>query len=113
MRAFGAQSVRMRSKTLENVHRIYSTNRAKYKFRDKNESFLKFRWDMSVTEAVYSSPPPNGKARTLAALTANCHFSQPNRHLGSKNPPILPLALALFWMNSTSFSGLAMSYCEI
>jgi hypothetical protein len=46
---------------------------------------------MSVTEAVYSSPPPNGKARTLAALTANCHFSQPKRHLGSKNPPILPL----------------------
>jgi hypothetical protein len=44
-----------------------------------------------VTEAVYSSPPPNGKARTLAALTANCHFSQPKRHLGSKNPPILPL----------------------
>ena len=44
-----------------------------------------------MTEAVYSSPPPNGKARTLAALTANCHFSQPKRHLGSKNPPILPL----------------------
>ena len=41
--------------------------------------------------SVYSTPPPKGKARTLAALAANCHFSQPKRHLGSKNPPLLPL----------------------
>ena len=52
---------------------------------------LKFRWDMSMSESHYSIPPPTGKARTLAALSENCHFSQPKRHLGSKNPPLLPL----------------------
>jgi hypothetical protein len=49
------------------------------------------RWDMSVAEEQYNCPPPHGKARTLAALTDNSRHSQPKKHLGSKNPPILPL----------------------
>ena len=47
------------------------------------------RWDMSVPEAVYNSPPPHGKARTLAAMMRNCSYSQPKKHLGSKGRPIL------------------------
>ena len=48
-----------------------------------------YRWDMSVPEAVYNSPPPNGKARTWDAMMRNCSYSQPKRHLGSKGTPIL------------------------
>ena len=44
-----------------------------------------------MPEAVYSTAPPVGKSRTLAALYENSKFSQPKRHLGSKHPPILPM----------------------
>ena len=40
---------------------------------------------------MYTSPPPCGKARTSAALNSCVGLSQPKRHLGSKNPPILSL----------------------
>ena len=43
---------------------------------------------MSVHEEVYTSPPPRGKARTLTECS---QYSQPKRHLGSKNTPIPPL----------------------
>ena len=49
------------------------------------------RWDMSVTEGTYTTPPPAGKARTLASLHANCTHSRPNKHLGSKYPPLLEI----------------------
>ena len=44
---------------------------------------------MSVDEDVYNSPPPTGKARTLASMLHNSKFTVPKKHLGSKNPPIL------------------------
>ena len=47
------------------------------------------RWDMSVDEAVYNSPPPTGKARTLASMLHNSQFTVPKKHLGSKSRPIL------------------------
>ena len=48
-----------------------------------------YRWGMSVDEAVYNSPPPTGKARTLASMLHKSKFTVPKKHLGSKNPPIL------------------------
>lgn len=44
---------------------------------------------MTVPEAEYNSPPPHGKGRTLDAMTRNSSFSQPKKHLGSKERPIL------------------------
>ena len=55
-----------------------------------------FRWDMSVPEEVYCTAHPRGKARTLAGLLENSRFSQPKRHLGSKNTPLLPLEPTCF-----------------
>ena len=49
------------------------------------------RWDMSVTEEMYTTPPPMGKVRTLTSLHTNCTFSKPNKHLGSKHHPLLEL----------------------
>ena len=49
------------------------------------------RWNLSIAEEVYTSPPLCGKARTLAALNSCAGLSQPKRHLGNKNPPILSL----------------------
>ena len=48
-------------------------------------------WDMSATEETYTTSPPAGKARTLASLHANCTHSRPNKHLGSKYPPLLEI----------------------
>ena len=50
-----------------------------------------FRWDMSVAEEHYNTPPPGGSARTLASLQQNCTFSKAEKHLGSKHPPLLQL----------------------
>lgn len=50
-----------------------------------------YRWDMSVEQEVYNTPPPLGKARTLASLHKCCHFSKPEKHLGSINAPLLDL----------------------
>lgn len=52
---------------------------------------LQCRWDMSVREEVYQSPPPAGKGRTLASLQQNSQFSTPKKHLGSKHTPILQM----------------------
>ena len=49
------------------------------------------RWDMTVPETTYTSPPPIGKARTLESLQTNCRHSRPALHLGSKYSPLLPL----------------------
>ena len=46
---------------------------------------------MSVPEEQCTSLPPHGQVRTLAALTANCQFSQAKKHLGSKHAPLIPL----------------------
>ena len=46
---------------------------------------------MTVAEETYTTPPPRGKARTLTALRTNSSFSRPNKHLGSKYPPLLAL----------------------
>ena len=46
---------------------------------------------MSATDVVYNCPPPHGKARSLATLIHNSQFSQPKKHLGSKNLPILKM----------------------
>ena len=51
---------------------------------------------MSVPSAVYASTPPQGKARSLEALTNNSMFSQLKKHLGSKNAPLLPLEPSRF-----------------
>ena len=53
--------------------------------------YIHDRWDMSVPESTYNSPPPSGKARTLESLKRNCRHSRPAQHLGSKNPPLLSL----------------------
>ena len=50
-----------------------------------------FRWDTSAPETKYTRPPPEGKLRTLTSLHQNCTFSRPDKHLGSKNPPLLQL----------------------
>lgn len=50
-----------------------------------------YRWDMSVSEETYTSPPPSGKSRTLASLKQNCRYSRADKHLGSKHPPLLEL----------------------
>ena len=42
-----------------------------------------FRWDMSVAEEKYNTPPPRGSARTLASLQQNCTFSKAEKHLAS------------------------------
>ena len=47
------------------------------------------RWDMTVPEVVYNSPPPHGKGRTLETTITDSSFSQPKKHLGSKEKPIL------------------------
>ena len=44
-----------------------------------------------MAEEAYTTPPPRGKGRTLAALHTNSSFSRPNKHLGSKYPPLLAL----------------------
>lgn len=49
------------------------------------------RWDTSVSEATYNTAPPSGTLRTLSSLTTNCVFSKPEKHLGSKHPPLLHL----------------------
>ena len=49
------------------------------------------RWDSRVPERKYNLLPPEGKMRSLASLQRNCSFSQPQKHLGSKNPPLLNL----------------------
>ena len=54
-------------------------------------NFWFHRWDTSVPEAVYNTPPPNGTLRTLSSLTTNCAFSKPEKHLGSKHSPLLHL----------------------
>ena len=46
---------------------------------------------MSVEQKVYNTPPPLGKARTLASLHKCCHFSKPEKHLESINAPLLEL----------------------
>ena len=46
---------------------------------------------MSVEEVKYNTPPPSGKARTLASLHTNCRFSNPEKNLGSKYAPLLQL----------------------
>ena len=92
MHASGAQSARTRGNHCITCTIIIQLQRAiKELYYQIQNSVSKFRWDMSASESLYSTPPPKGKARTLAALSANCHFSQPKRHLGSKNPPMLPL----------------------
>lgn len=49
------------------------------------------RWDTSVPEAQYNTPPPEGMMRTLASLQLNSTYSKPGKHLGSKNPLLLQL----------------------
>lgn len=44
-----------------------------------------------MPEAQYNTPPPEGKMRTLASLHLNSTFAKPEKHLGSKNPPLLEL----------------------
>ena len=52
---------------------------------------LLYRWDTSEPEMKYNTPPPEGKLRTLASLHQNCTLSRPDKHLGSKHPPLLRL----------------------
>ena len=51
---------------------------------------------MSVTEDTYNTPAPTGKGRTLASLHTNCSYSMPNKHLGSKHPPLLEIEPSQF-----------------
>ena len=57
---------------------------------------LLHRWDTSVPESQYNTPPPEGQLRTLASLHRHCSFSRPEKHLGSKNPPLLQLEPASY-----------------
>ena len=49
------------------------------------------RWDMSVAEKTYTTPPPTGKTRTLISLHTNCTFTEPSKHLRSKHHLLLEL----------------------
>jgi len=48
---------------------------------------------MSVSEATYNTPVPEGKGRTLSFLIANSSFARNGckKHKGSINEPILPI----------------------
>ena len=62
-----------------------------YSYRYMYIPCIVVRWDTSAPERVYNSPPPEGKLRTLASLHQNCTFSRPDKHLGSRHPPLLQL----------------------
>ena len=51
---------------------------------------------MSKDEKVYNTPPPSGKARTLASLKENHKYSKPEKTLGSKHAPLLDLEPSQF-----------------
>lgn len=49
-----------------------------------------------MKEETYTTPPPMGKASTLASLHTNCTFSRPSKNFGCKEPPLVELELTKY-----------------
>ena len=86
MHVCGVQYTRTRG--MRNVYIIYMYA---YMYDIKYWLVTYCRWDMTIQDTMYNSPPSTGKARTLESLRVNHQFSRPAKHLGSKYPPLIQL----------------------